>query len=223
MTETAAETAADAATAAAVPTREELLPRLDAPARSWLHDALAEASAPTAGGGNVAPGGDNVALAPWELRFAAAGRHCGQDHADSVRTLLLQEARADLATLTRLYHQGTAAERRAVLLALPHRVTGPGALPLVEDALRTNDTRLVAAAVGPYAAAHLGPHAWRHAILKCLFTGVPTAAVDSLEQRAREDTELARMLADFAAERTAAGRPVPADLHHVLNLTGEES
>lgn len=217
---TEAETTADTARATAAPTREALLPQLDAPARSWLHDALTEASASASA---PTEKGDNVSLAPWELRFAAAGRHCGQDHADAVRTLLLQEARADLTTLTRLYHQGTAAERRAVLLALPHRVTGPGALPLVEDALRTNDTRLVAAAVGPYAAAHLGPHAWRHAVLKCLFTGVPTAAVDSLEPRAREDTELARMLADFAAERTAAGRPVPADLHHVLNLTGEES
>ncbi|MFE4370235.1 EboA domain-containing protein [Streptomyces sp. NPDC056835] len=195
-------------------TRGELLLRLDAPARSWLDDALAEATA--------APDDDNVA-APWELRFAAAGRHCGQDHADAVRTLLLQQAGAGLATLTRLYQRGTAAERRAVLLSLPHRVTGPGALPLVEDALRTNDTRLVAAAVGPYAAAHLDPHAWRHAVLKCLFTGVPVDAVDGLAARAHGDTELARMLADFAAERTAAGRPVPADLHRALTLTGEES
>ncbi|PVE11824.1 EboA domain-containing protein [Streptomyces scopuliridis] len=197
------------------PTREELLLRLDAPARSWLGDALAEATA--------AHDDDNVAASPWELRFAAAGRHCGQEHADAVRTLLLQEAGAGLATLTRLYQRGSAAERRAVLLALPHRVTGPGALPLVEDALRTNDTRLVAAAVGPYAAAHLDPHAWRHAVLKCLFTGVPVDAVDGLERRAHGDTELARMLADFAAERTAAGRPVPADLHRALTLTGEES
>lgn len=197
------------------PSREELFFRLDAPARCWLDGALAEAT--------TAPDDDNVAAAPWELRFAAAGRHCGQDHADAVRTLLLQEAGAGLATLTRLYQRGTAAERRAVLLALPHRVTGPGAVPLIEDALRTNDTRLVAAAVGPYAAAHLAPHAWRHAILKCLFTGVPVDAVDSLERRAHGDTELARMLADFAAERTAAGRPVPADLHRALTLTGEES
>ncbi|MFE2601661.1 EboA domain-containing protein [Streptomyces sp. NPDC059396] len=199
-------------------TREDLAPRLDAAAGAWLDAALAEAAAATEEGG-----GDNVAVAPWELRFAAAGRHCGQEHADSVRTLLLQEARAGLATLTRLYHQGTAAERRAVLLALPLRVAGPGALPLVEDALRTNDTRLVAAAVGPYAAAHLDPHSWRHAILKCLFTGVPVAAVDGLDGRAHGDAELARMLADFAAERTAAGRPVPADLYHALHLTGEES
>ncbi|WP_046503606.1 EboA domain-containing protein [Streptomyces odonnellii] len=200
------------------PTREDLAPRLDAAAGAWLDAALAEAAAAL-----DENEGDNVAVAPWELRFAAAGRHCGQEHADPVRTLLLQEARAGLTTLTRLYHQGTAAERRAVLLALPLRVTGPGALPLVEDALRTNDTRLVAAAVGPYAAAHLDPHSWRHAILKCLFTGVPVAAVDGLDRRAHGDAELARMLADFAAERTAAGRPVPADLYHALHLTGEES
>ncbi|MFJ9031281.1 EboA domain-containing protein [Streptomyces sp. NPDC102274] len=199
------------------PTREELLLRLDELAGSWLDDALAEATAARAD--------DNVAAAPWELRFAAAGRHCGPstDTVDAVRTLLLQEAGAGLATLTRLYQRGTAAERRAVLLALPHRVPGPGALPLVEDALRTNDTRLVAAAVGPYAAAHLDPHSWRHAILKCLFTDVPVDAVDSLAGRAHGDTELARMLADFAAERTAAGRSVPADLHRALTLTGEES
>ncbi|MFJ2211278.1 EboA domain-containing protein [Streptomyces sp. NPDC101062] len=183
---------------------------------SWLDAALAEATA-AAGRDD-----DNVA-APWELRFAAAGRHCGQDHADAVRTLLLRRAGATTATLTRLYQRGTAAERRAVLLALPERVTGPGALPLVEDALRTNDTRLVAAAVGPYAAAHLDAHGWRHAVLKCLFTGVALDTVADLAVRAHGDAELARMLSDFAAERAAAGRPVPADLHRALELTGEES
>ncbi|MER7998281.1 EboA domain-containing protein [Streptomyces sp. NPDC095613] len=222
------------------PTPDQPLPGLDPAARAWLDTALTEADraaeaaedtgtpGPAEAVGTAAPTGsgtasDNVAPAPWELRFAAAGRHAGRPHADAVRTLLLHRARAPLATLTRLYRHGTAAERRAVLLALPDRVAGPGALPLVEDALRTNDTSLVAAAVGPYAAAHLDPHAWRHAVLKCLFTGVPLDAVHDLERRAHKDTELARMLADFAAERTAAGRPVPADLTRALNLTGEES
>ncbi|MFE0424942.1 EboA domain-containing protein, partial [Streptomyces sp. NPDC058953] len=140
------------------------------------------------------------------------------------RVHLLVEAGADPGTLTRLYHRGTAAERRAVLLALPHLdrlADGPAdVLPLVEDALRTNDTRLVAAAVGPYAAARLDPHTWRHAVLKCLFTGVPLTAVHGLADRARGDAELARMLTDYAAERTAAGRPVPPDLTHALTLTG---
>ncbi|WP_051338395.1 EboA domain-containing protein [Streptomyces flavidovirens] len=192
-------------------------------------------------------------LPTWEIRFAEAGRHChparrtaqedpstpstpataaapctpaapdAQDLADAARVLLLHAVRADLDTTTRLYSHGTAAERRAVLLALPHlsAVTTPAgsALPLVEDALRTNDTRLVAAAVGPYATQHLDQHAWRHAVLKCLFTGVPADAIDGLSRRARADSELARMLRDYAAERTAAGRPVPDDLHRVLVLT----
>ncbi|MFC8079164.1 EboA domain-containing protein [Streptomyces sp. NPDC057307] len=193
--------------------REEIDARLDAKAVAWLDQALAEA----------AEKGDNVALRRWELRFAAAGRHCGQDNADDVRTLLLRRAAADVGTLTRLYQQGAAAERRAVLLALPHLVPGPEAVPLVEDALRTNDTTIVEAAVGPYAADHLDAHAWRHAVLKCLFTGVPVAAVAGAERRAHGDAELARMLTDFASERTAAGRSVPPDLHRVLNMTGEES
>ncbi|QGV77672.1 EboA domain-containing protein [Streptomyces ficellus] len=197
-------------------TRKALDDRLGRAARAWLDEALAEAA--RAAAAPPAPAGPYVS-ASWELRFASAGRHCGQQHADSVRTLLLRTARADTETLTRLYRHGTAAERRAVLLALPSLVPGPEALPLVEDALRTNDTRLVAAAVGPYAAAHLDPHAWRHAVLKCLFTGVPADAVAGLSRRAHGDAELARMLADYAAERTAAGRLVPADLHRVLALT----
>ncbi|MGW6456729.1 EboA domain-containing protein [Streptomyces sp. NPDC055078] len=204
--------------------REELAPRLTAEARAWLDTALTEAA--RAARVTRTPGMPEAAPPPWELRFAAAGRHCGQDNADSARTLLLIAARPDRPTLTRLYQQGSAAERRALLLALPHLdgLTPPAAaLPLIEDALRTNDTRLVAAAVGPYAARHLDAHGWRHAVLKCLFTGVPVDAVDGLEHRARGDGELARMLADYAAERTAAGRDTPADLIRVLTLTGEPS
>ncbi|WNO71343.1 EboA domain-containing protein [Streptomyces sp. AM8-1-1] len=198
-------------------TRKELDSRLGGAARAWLDESLAEAA-------HAADAGEDAttvyAARSWEMRFAAAGRQCGQDNADTVRALLLVEARADAATLTRLYQQGSAAERRAVLLALPRLAPPPSAgLPLVEDALRTNDTRLVAAAVGPYACEHLDPHAWRHALLKCLFTGVPVESAHGLERRVRGDAELARMLGDYAAERTAAGRPVPADLHRVLALT----
>ncbi|GHD23466.1 EboA domain-containing protein [Streptomyces galbus] len=191
--------------------RADLDAGLGADARAWFHRALQEAAAHP---------GTHGPISVWELRLAEAGRRCGNRHADAVRVLLLHAARADAATLTRVYHQGTADERRAVLHALPHLVPGPDALPLVEDALRTNDTRLLAAAVGPYAARHLDAHAWRHAVLKCLFTGVPVDAVARLADRARGDGELARMLTDHAAERTAAGRTVPEDLRHVLALTG---
>ncbi|AVV46585.1 EboA domain-containing protein [Streptomyces sp. ID05-04B] len=188
-------------------------------ARTWFDEALTDA----ARAAQAPPTTPSPYLAhTWELRFAAAGRHCGNDNADAVRTLLLIEARAGLETLTRLYRHGSAAERRPVLRALPALVAGPHAVHLVEDALRSNDTRLIAAAVGPYAAAHLDPHAWRHAVLKCLFTGVPLDAVAGLAHRAAGDDELARMLTDFAAERTAAGRDLPDDLGRLLTLTGEE-
>lgn len=208
--------------------------------RAWLHEALAQAEAEAKSPTPV--DGTRWALPVWEIRFAEAGRHCrpaqaaqaaqatptspdAQDLADAARVLLLHAVRAGRDTVTRLYTHGTAAERRAVLLALPHLSTAAAPagsaslLPLVEDALRTNDTRLVAAAVGPYAAEHLDQHAWRHAVLKCLFTGVPVDALAGLAPRAKADTELARMLRDYAAERTAAGRPVPDDLHRVLALT----
>ncbi|GAA3156388.1 hypothetical protein GCM10017687_87940 [Streptomyces echinatus] len=42
-------------------------------------------------------------------------------------------------------------------------------------------------------------------------------------QRAHADAELARMLTDFAAERTAADRPVPSGLYRVLALAGPET
>ncbi|MDO0937968.1 EboA domain-containing protein [Streptomyces sp. DG2A-72] len=187
-----------------------LTTRLPGAARAWLDQALDEAAAHP---------GAHGPISVWELRLAEAGRRCGTDHADAARVLILHAAHADTDALTRVYSQGTAAERRAVLHALPHLVPGPDALPLVEDALRTNDTSLLAAAVGPYAARHLTPHHWRHAVLKCLFTGVPVDEVADLERRAHADAELARMLGDYAAERSAAGRPVPEDLHRVLALT----
>ncbi|WP_020666600.1 EboA domain-containing protein [Amycolatopsis nigrescens] len=118
--------------------------------------------------------------------------------------------------LTELYCYGDDAERRGVLRGLhllPVSVAETGRT-IVEDALRSNDIRLVAAALGPFAQRHLAPHSWRHGVLKCLFVGVPLAAVAGL--RERTDTELLRMVADYAAERKAAGREVPADAVELL-------
>ncbi|MFJ7159110.1 EboA domain-containing protein [Streptomyces sp. NPDC101118] len=188
-------------TGAGRPELDALADALDAEGRDWLAAARADAA--------------------WERRFAEAGRRTGAP--DEARILLLVAVRPADGTVVRLYRQGSAAERRAVLRALPYLDLDPAqGVPLVEDALRANDTHLVAAAVGPYAARHLTAHTWRHAVLKCLFTGVPLAVVAALADRARGDAELARMLTDYAAERTAAGRTVPADLRRALALTEEQ-
>jgi L-ribulose-5-phosphate 3-epimerase len=120
------------------------------------------------------------------------------------------------AEITDLYRHGDEAERRGVLRGLsalpstvPDTVRAAG-VEIVQDALRTNDLRLVAAAMGPFGARCLDQGAWRHGVLKCLFTGVPLAAVTDLDRRT--DAELVRMAADYAAELRAAGRPPPADL-----------
>ncbi|MFC5219004.1 EboA domain-containing protein [Streptomyces coerulescens] len=189
---------------------------IDTRARAWLAEAVVEAAA--------AKHAPPRSMPVWEARFAEAGRMC-RGAEDVARVLLLHAVRPEPSALARLYAHGTADERRAVLCVLPHlpHLTPADALPFVEDALRANDTRLVAAAVGPYAAEHLDAHQWRHAVLKCLFTGVPLAEVADLERRAAGDGELARMLTDYAAERTAAGRPVPADLHRALRLATQDS
>ncbi|MFJ7243419.1 EboA domain-containing protein [Kitasatospora sp. NPDC098652] len=148
--------------------------------------------------------------------FPIAARSTGPERGEAARgQLLLALPDTGLAaTLEKLYHGGDAAERLAVLRTLPlldqaGRI-GPDALPLITDALRTNDIRLVTAAVGPYAARYLDQPAWRQAVLKCVFTGIPLDAVAGLARRT--DPELVRMFRDFAAERTAAGRRVPEDL-----------
>lgn len=169
-----------------------------------------------------------------DVIFPVVGRCCGRgpvpgaDDAlrgwtidDAVRTLLL-----DCLPLTgpdlrdvffRLYRNGDAAERRGVLRALTvldrDGHLGTAAVPLVEDAVRTNDARLIGAALGGYAARHLDAAAFRQAVLKCVFVGIPLADVAGLAER--PDAELVRMLADYARERVAAGRDVPPDVRLV--------
>lgn len=119
-----------------------------------------------------------------------------------------------------LYDYGDADERRAILHGLGGLGTGAPevaatARRLLADAMRTNDTRLVAAAAASGAQSLLDDHSWRQTVLKCLFVGVPLRLVAGLDDRA--DAELARMCADFARERERAGRTVPADVHLVLD------
>ncbi|MFU8872916.1 EboA domain-containing protein [Micromonospora sp. SL4-19] len=173
-----------------------------------------------------------VATEPTAIQrlFATAARRCGREPLadppgwtvdEAARTLLLTALPADHATAAgSLYRHGDAAEKRAVLRALPLLPIGAACVPLLHDAVRTNDTRLIAAALGPYAR-HLEQPAWRQAVLKCVFTGVPLAVVDDLAGRA--DGELAAMLAALAAERYAAGRTMPADAIDLLDRLGAGS
>jgi hypothetical protein len=171
-----------------------------------------------------------VATDPARIRalFPAVSRNVGRqdgvDDAARVELLVVLPLRGQALVdeLTGLYRFGDPHEKRGVLRAL-HMLDGPyggggigaAGVPLLLDALRSNDTRLIEAAVGQYGAERLDAAAWRQAVLKCVFTGVPLSAVNRLLERA--DGELARMLVDFARERVAAGRAVPPDVWLVLD------
>jgi hypothetical protein len=203
---------------------------LDQAGSDWLASALAE----------VARDPDSItrAFAFAARRVGRAPRQPEADPSGVVHGTVDDAARAALVValadavgtgpncaerLVSLYRQGDAAERRGVLRGLDALTERGGlgradtdtalvaaGLDLAADALRTNDPSLVAAAVGPFGARYLDQHTWRHAILKLVFQGVSLAAASGLAARA--DDELDRMARDFAAERRAAGRPVPPDL-----------
>ena len=188
----------------------------------WLGDACARVAATPAAIGGL---------------FPAVSRRCGREPLehpppglagwtvdDAARVLLLTALglRGEALALQArsLYTYGDAAEKRGVLRALPWLDIGDAGTGLLHDAIRTNDPRLVAAALGPYAR-HLDDAMWRQAVLKCVFMEIPLAAVAGLSQRA--DGTLARMLADLADERRAAGRTMPADATALLaQLTNSE-
>ena len=207
-------------------TREELSAALQRRARpegrAWLQDVTAEVrEKPEA----------------IRVRFPAVGRKIGREpldpqadpadlHAwtidDAARTLLLI-ALGDVAEaeLTDLYRYSDAAERRGILRALAYLDLGDRGLGLVEDAIRTNDTRLIAAALGPYATEHLPDGAYDQAVLKCVFVGVPITGVDGVPARVTADG--ARMLAAFVLERVVAGRDVPGEIWSVIDRFSPEA
>jgi hypothetical protein len=157
-----------------------------------------------------------------------AGRRCGRGRVpgvpggwtvdDVARTLLIAELPLEGAALAgavaELYWEGDAAEKRSVLRALSVldslTRSGDEFVPIVRDALRTNDTRIIAAALGRYGAGHLDAADYRQGVLKCLFSGIPLGDISGLDRRV--DDELRRMMSEYAEERIAAGRPVPDDI-----------
>jgi len=192
---------------------EALEGRVGPEGMAWLREAAAAVAA------------DPAAI---RAKFPAVGRKVGREpldpeldiHSwtvDDVARVYLLVAMGPAAEgeLAELYRFGDAAERRGVLRALPYLGLEDRGLYLVDDAVRTNDTRLIAAALGPYATEHLSDATYDQAVLKCVFVGVPITPLDGVPDRVTPDG--ARMVAALVHERVAAGRDIPPEVWLVID------
>ena len=124
---------------------------------------------------------------------------------------------AFFAAATACYEQGEAREQQSWLTALP-LFPGPARfLSCAYDACRTNVMPVFEAIAceNPFPARHCAELHFNQLVLRSMFVGVALNRIVGREGRL--NATLTRMAQDFAAERRAAGRPVPADLDLALH------
>lgn len=112
-----------------------------------------------------------------------------------------------------LIRHGELREQQAVLRVLAGLPEPARFVDLAIDACRSNVASVFEAIAcdNAYPAAHCPDSALHQMVLKALFIGVPVRRIVGL--RGRITPELQRMVAAFASERRAAGRPIPDDIH----------
>lgn len=205
-------------------------------ASAWLARACAGAAAQQTlldayAGAALKVGRSPLALtdaALRELRSAAPGvgfERWTQD--DAARALLLMARRVPngegfTGAALACFEQGDAREQQSWLRALPLWPEAAAFLPQAIESCRTNIIPVFEALAceNPYPAAHFPERNLNQMVLKALFNSIPLARVVGLPSRL--NPELSRMARDYAAERTAAGRAVPADLALALHDAGKE-
>ena len=134
---------------------------------------------------------------------------------DGGRLLLLLEAyRLDAGQdwADRLYRHGDEVERAAVVRGLCLLPAPRSLIHIAKEAGRCNSLFIYAvlALNNPYVQHYYDEHDYNQVVLKSLFTGLDIEHICGLQQRA--NSELSRMCEEYADERLAAGRSVPADI-----------
>jgi hypothetical protein len=137
-----------------------------------------------------------------------------------IAAVAARPAHADLVETC--YREGDNRERQAVLYALPMLPAPEIFVDLAVEACRTHVQPVFEAITceNPYPARYFPELSFNQMALKAVFTGVALERIVGLRLRVTE--ELARMAADYASERRAAGRAVPADLDLLMNVKGSE-
>jgi hypothetical protein len=137
---------------------------------------------------------------------------------DAARCALLLQAAAQLDAgafadaATACYERGDSREQQSWLRAISLLPDAERFLSIAIDACRTNIVPVFEsiACENPYPARCFPDRNFNQLVLKALFNGVAIARIAGLSERA--NAELARMAGDYADERRAAGRAVPADI-----------
>ncbi len=136
---------------------------------------------------------------------------------DAARALLLL-ARAATSGATfkddvvACYELGDSREQRSWLRAVGVLPDPEQFLPLAVDACRSSILPIFEAIAceNPYPFRYFPEPNFNQMVLKALFSGVALSRIAGLDGRL--NPELTRMASDYAAERRAAGRAVPADI-----------
>lgn len=150
----------------------------------------------------------------WTLDLLARGALlvAGMDH-------LTPEQQQTMAYS--LYVRGELEERRAVLRALPYLPNGERHVALALEACRTNAKDMFEAisCENAFPAEHFDLLPFNQMVLKSLFMDLPSERIAGLAGRI--GPALLRMVDDFDAELTAAGRPLPQGMAWI-RARGEE-
>ena len=122
--------------------------------------------------------------------------------------------------ISELYLRGDNSERQALLRGLTYLPEPERFVATAVEACRTNAQVIFEAIAcdNPYPLRYFPELNYNHMVLKALFIGSPLARVVGLEERITP--ELVRMAEDYAAERRAAGRPVPEDIELITSNSG---
>jgi len=159
--------------------------------------------------------------------FDAAGLDVGRWTLDDfARAALLASAADRLAAAAfedaaaACYERGDAREQQSWLKALSVQPDPERFLRLAIDACRTNIVPLFEsiACENPYPARFFPERNFNQMVLKSLFNSIALTRIVGLPGRL--NAELSRMAGDYAAERRAAGRTVPADIGMAMMESG---
>ncbi|MGF7217148.1 hypothetical protein GGR92_003321 [Spirosoma lacussanchae] len=121
-----------------------------------------------------------------------------------------------VSTITELFKAGELNELVALYSALPVLAYPEAWRFQATEGIRNNIADVQSAIMlhNPYPADYLDEAAWNQLILKAFFTDKDVTQIIGLDER--KNARLAQTLADYAAERRAAGRSLPPHIERLM-------